>query len=74
MKLTECYDGTLFECRMIINLLENEGIPSFLKDEIVGTRGAGWKPGGSVKVMVPDMDFTKARLIVEAYEKSRQTD
>ena len=71
MKLIELYDGTLFECQMIKNLLENDGIESFLKDEIIGTRSSGWRPGGGVKVVVSDLDYDKAKLIVNEYEKSR---
>jgi hypothetical protein len=37
MRLIELYEGTLFECQMVKNLLENEGIESSLKDEITGT-------------------------------------
>lgn len=69
MKLIEIYDGSLFEAQMIQNLLENAGIESVLKDEIIGTRGAGWRPGGGVKVVVADTDYARARQIVEEYEK-----
>jgi len=72
MKLVELYDGSLFECQMIINLLENEGIESNLKDEIIGTRSPVWVPGGGVKVFVSDLDYDKARLIVNEFEKSRK--
>jgi hypothetical protein len=44
MKIVELYEGTLFECQMIKNLLENEGIESQLTDEIMGSRaGAAWR-------------------------------
>lgn len=71
MKLVELYDGTLFECQMIKNLLENDGIESFLKDEIIGSRSLGWKPGGGVKVIVSEMDYENAKKIADGYEKSR---
>jgi Putative prokaryotic signal transducing protein len=74
MKLVELYDGTLFECQMIKNLLENDGIESFLKDEIIGTRSPGWRPGGGVKLIVSDFDYEKAKKIVNTYEKSRQSE
>lgn len=67
MKLVELFDGTLFECQMIVNHLENNGIESSLKDEIVGTRGGVWRPAGSVKVIVSDNDYNRARLVVEEY-------
>lgn len=72
MKLVELYDGTLFECQMIRNLLEINRIESSLKDEIVGTRGGTWRPGGSVKVIVSDLDYTRAKLVVKEYEKSKE--
>jgi Putative prokaryotic signal transducing protein len=74
MKLVELYDGTLFECHMIKNLLENDGIKSFIKDEIIGTRSPAWRPGGTVKVIVSDFDYDKAKKIVSTYENSRRSD
>lgn len=60
---------------MIKNLLENEGIESMLKDEVIGTRGGyTWRPAGSVKLLVLQEDFENARPIVEQFEKNRQTD
>jgi len=73
MKLIELYDGTLFECQMIKNLLENNGIESSLKDEIIGSRSGAWRPGGSVKVIVSDLEYAKAQIIVEEFEKSRKS-
>ena len=72
MKLVELYDGTLFECQMIKNLLENSGIESSLKDEIIGTRSSVWSPGSGVKIIVSDINYDKAKLIVIDFEKSRQ--
>ena len=73
MQLIELYDGSLFESQMIKNLLENVGIKSFLKDEIIGTRSPVWVPGGGVKVFVSDLDYDKARLIVADFKKSQQS-
>jgi len=65
------YDGTLFHAQMIKNLLENEGVESFLKDEITGSRSSElWKPEGGVKVVVSNNNFKKALQIVEDYERS----
>jgi hypothetical protein len=70
----ELYDGTLFECQMLKNLLENEGIDSDLKDVIIGSRGGGlWRPAGGVKVIVLDENYDKAKKIVSKFEKSRET-
>jgi hypothetical protein len=73
MKLLELYDGTLFECQMIKDLLENEGIDSDLKDEIIGTRGGYmWRPAGGVKVIISDEDYDKAKKILNKFEESRK--
>ena len=69
MKLIEIYEGTLFEAQMVKNLLENEGVDCSLKDEIIGYRGGEiWRPAGGVKVVVSDLDYEKARLVVKEYE------
>ena len=72
MRLVELYNGTLFECQMIKNLLENAGIESFLKDEIIGTRSPIWSPGGGVRVIVSDQEYEQARLIVAEYESTKK--
>ena len=74
MKLVELYDGTLFECQMLKNLLENEGIDSNLKDEFIGTRGGGlWRPAGGVKVIISEEKYDKAKMIVRKFEESRKS-
>lgn len=72
MKIVELFDGSLFECQMSKNLLENEGIESFLKDQIIGLRSIGCKPTGGVKVMVLEDNLEKAITIVKEFEHSRQ--
>lgn len=73
MKLVELYEGTLFECQMIKNLLENEGIESNLTNEIIGIRGGNiFRPAGGVKIIVSDDNYDKARMIVDEFEKSRK--
>ncbi len=67
MNLVELFEGTLFECQMIKNLLENEGIESYLKDEIIGTRGGGIWPAGGVKVIISDQLYSRAKEIVNNY-------
>lgn len=71
MKLVELYEGTLFECQMIKNILENEGIESDLNNEIIGTRGGDmFRSAGGVKIIVSDKNFDKAKAIVNEFEKS----
>jgi hypothetical protein len=68
MTLIEIFDGTLFQARMVKNLLENEGIESFLKDEIIA-RSPIFRPGGGVRVMISELDYEKAKLVVNEFEK-----
>jgi hypothetical protein len=69
MKLIEIYDGNLFQAQMVKNLLENEGIESFLKDEII-SRSPIYKSGGGVRVMISESDYDRARAVVDEYDKS----
>jgi hypothetical protein len=57
MKLLEIFDGSLFQSQMVKNLLENEGIEVFLKDEIIGARSPVWRPSGGVKMVIADSDY-----------------
>lgn len=70
----EIFSGTLYEAEMVKNLLENENIEAFLKDEYIGTIAPWYSAGGgagSVRVIVLNHFFEKAKLIVEEYEKHR---
>ena len=61
MRLVEIYEGTLFECQMIKNLLDNEGIESSLKDEIIGSRGGNvFRQAGGVKIVIANDNYEKA--------------
>ena len=72
MKLIETYDGTLFQAQMVKNLLKNEGVESILKDEIIGARGGNiWRQAGGVKVIISDLDYERAKLIVDRYDKTQ---
>lgn len=65
MKPVKLYEGTLFECQMIQNVLENEGIESQLNHEIIGTRGGNiYRPAGGVIIIVSDDNYDKAKRIV----------
>ena len=73
MKLIEIFEGNPFQARMVKNLLENEGIESFLKDEIIA-RSPIFRPGGGVRVMISELDYEKAKLVVNEYERSQRDD
>jgi hypothetical protein len=70
MKIVEVFEGNLFQAQMVKNLIENDGIESILKDELIGTRSPVWRPGGGVRVMVSDLEYDRARLIVDEFEKN----
>jgi hypothetical protein len=70
MKIIEIFDGTLFEAQMVKNLLENEGIESFLKNEIIA-RSPVFRGGSGVKVMISEPDYEKAKPVVNEYLKSQ---
>jgi len=72
MRLVEIYEGTLFECQMIKNLLDNEGIESSLKDEIIGTRGGNvFRQAGGVKIVIANDNYEKAKKIISEFEKNK---
>jgi hypothetical protein len=72
----EIFSGLDWQAAMVKNLLENEGIQCFIKDEILGTI-APWYTGnpgpGSVTVVISSLDMAKAKPIIEDYEKNNKT-
>lgn len=71
---TVVFSGKIWEANLVKNLLENEGIPAFLKDEFVGTI-APWyiAPGGvgSVKVVVAEKHVANAQLVIQSMNSNR---
>ncbi|WP_289040495.1 DUF2007-related protein [uncultured Zobellia sp.] len=73
IKSVEVFSGTQWEATMIKNLLENEQIESYLKDEIMaGLNTFSSLPGGSiqVKVMISNIDFEKSVSVIKEYQKN----
>ena len=71
--LVEVFSGTTWQAGMVKSLLEDSEIDAFLKDEILGTLNPWWAaPGGAgaVKVFVSNIDYQKAKSIIEDYEKN----
>jgi hypothetical protein len=69
----EIFAGTSWQAEMVKSLLKNAEIEVYLKDEIVGTLSPWWTASGgvgSVKVVVSNLDFANAKLIVEEYERN----
>jgi len=70
IKIIEIFSGSSWEAGMVKNLLENAGIKAFLKDEIIGTQNPVWRPGFGVRVVISNLDYDKAKLVIEEYEKN----
>lgn len=66
----EVFAGNSWQAGMVKNLLENEGIDSYLKNDIIGTLlPFGTEPGGvgAVKVSVSEADKERALTVVNEY-------
>ena len=69
-KLIVIYAGNSIEAGLVKGLLEDAGIVSFLKDEIIGSIAPFCAtPGGAgaVKVLVKSQDCDKARKVIEEF-------
>lgn len=69
----EVYDGDQWQASLVKSLLDNAEIESFLKDERMGVL-APWNVAGggagSVKIFVSNVDYEKAKEVIEQYEKA----
>jgi hypothetical protein len=69
----EVFAGTAVQASILKSLMENAEIYAYLKDEFSGTLYP-WHttPGGigAVKVFVSSLDFEKARIVVDDYERN----
>ena len=72
----EVYCGNSWEAEMVKNILEDNEIEAFLKDEYTGTLAPWYTSSGgtgSVKVVVSNLDYDKAMVIVSEYESNIKT-
>lgn len=69
------FEGNDWEASMVKSLLENAEIEAFTKDEKMGVL-APWNvdAGGaaSVQIIVSNLDYEKAREVVDAYWKAEK--
>ena len=69
------FEGNDWEASMVMSLLGNAEIEAFTKDEKMGVL-APWNVDaggvGSVKIIVANVDFEKAREVVEDFEKAER--
>ena len=75
--LVQVFAGTTVQAQMVQSILKSERIEAFLKDEYMGTMFPfHTAPGaaGSVKVVVSNVDYERAKLIVDDYYKNINSD
>jgi len=69
----EIFDGNQWEASLVKSLLDNAEIESFIKDEKMGVL-APWNVAGGgagpVKILVSNVDYEKAKEVIEQYEKA----
>ena len=71
------FSGTIWEAEMVKSLLENAEIETFLLDENTGTLAPWYTAAGgagSVRVIVSNLDFEKAKMIVDEFENNMKPD
>lgn len=74
--LVQIFAGTTLQAEMVKSLLQDSGIEAFLKDEHMGTMFPfHTAPGaaGSVKVVVSNRQYEKAKTVVDDYLKNIKT-
>ena len=75
--LVQIFAGTTVQAEMVKSLLLDAEIKAFIKDEHMGTMFPfHTAPGaaGSVKVVVSNVDYERAKLIVDDYYKNINSD
>jgi hypothetical protein len=72
----EIFDGNQWEASLVKSLLDNAEIESFIKDGRMGVL-APWDVdaggAGPVKIFVSNVDFEKAKEVIEQYKKAEET-
>lgn len=71
----EVFDGNEWETSLVKSLLDNAEIEAFLKDGKMGVL-APWDVAGggagSVKIFVSNVDYEKAKEVIEQYERAEK--
>jgi hypothetical protein len=69
----EVFDGNDWDASLVKSLLDNAEIESFLKDQLIGVLApfrADAGAAGPVKIFVSNVDYEKAKEVIEQYEKA----
>jgi hypothetical protein len=72
--LVEIFSGSLWESEVIKSLLDDAGINSFLKNNVLRSYLFIPAKEGEVKVMILNSDFTEAKKIVDDYLRNINAD
>lgn len=67
------FSGNAWHTSLLKSMLEEAGIETFLKDELMGSRnpyGVNSNFISDVKVVVSSLDYDKARAIADEFEKN----
>jgi len=69
--IIEIFSGSLWEAELLKSLLEDSGIKTFLKNNVLNTYlfDPGFAEG--VKIMILKSDFAEARVIVDSFFERR---
>lgn len=70
------WSGNIWEAGILKSLIEDEDIPVFMKDEIIGTLAPWWTaPGGagSISLVVSKRDEERVRSIIKEFEHRRNS-
>jgi hypothetical protein len=76
IKAIVAFTGTPWQAGMVKSLLENEGIEAFLNDMNRANHNPGWNlpgEGGSVRVVISNLDYEKAKKVVDAYVNNQKS-
>lgn len=66
----EIFSGTLWEAEMIVSLLSEAGIASFIKNDILNTYAYEPLFSSGVKVMILNADAAQAKEVVDTYMRN----
>ncbi|MEN6618570.1 MAG: DUF2007 domain-containing protein [Rikenellaceae bacterium] len=69
-KIIEIFSGNEWECEMVKTLLIDEGITCFLRNDLSNIYAL--TAPESVRIMISESDYDRAKVIVDRYLLSKQ--